>query len=146
MKTLIQKDICTPIFIAALFTVAKIWKQIVSTNRGMDKEDVLHTLMHSYTCTMGNFFFFFCLLGLHPWHMEVPMLWVKSELQLLACTTATATWIQATSTTYPRAHGNAGSLIHEARPGIEPASSWILVGFVSAAPQWELPQWNINQP
>uniref|UniRef100_A0A8D1CU48 Glycylpeptide N-tetradecanoyltransferase n=1 Tax=Sus scrofa TaxID=9823 RepID=A0A8D1CU48_PIG len=24
------------------------------------------------------------------------------------------------------------------RPGIEPASSWILVGFVSAAPQWEL--------
>ena len=26
-KTLIQKDICTPVFIAALFTVAKIWKQ-----------------------------------------------------------------------------------------------------------------------
>ena len=27
MKTLIQKDICTPTFIAALFTTAKIWKQ-----------------------------------------------------------------------------------------------------------------------
>ena len=27
MKTLTQKDICTPMFIAALFTVAKIWKQ-----------------------------------------------------------------------------------------------------------------------
>ena len=27
MKTLIQKDICTPIFIATLFTIAKIWKQ-----------------------------------------------------------------------------------------------------------------------
>ena len=27
MKTLIQKDTCTPIFIAALFTVAKTWKQ-----------------------------------------------------------------------------------------------------------------------
>ena len=26
-KTLTQKDICTPMFIAALFTVAKIWKQ-----------------------------------------------------------------------------------------------------------------------
>ena len=26
-KTLIQKDTCTPIFIAALFTIAKIWKQ-----------------------------------------------------------------------------------------------------------------------
>ena len=24
-------------------------------------------------------------------------------------------------------------------PGIEPSSLWILVGFVSAAPQWELP-------
>ena len=27
MKTLIQKDICTSIIIAALFTVAKTWKQ-----------------------------------------------------------------------------------------------------------------------
>ena len=26
MKTLIQKDICTPMFIAALFTIAKAWK------------------------------------------------------------------------------------------------------------------------
>ena len=26
-KTLIRKDTCTPIFIAALFTIAKIWKQ-----------------------------------------------------------------------------------------------------------------------
>ena len=26
-KTLSQKDICTPVFIAALFTIAKIWKQ-----------------------------------------------------------------------------------------------------------------------
>ena len=25
-KTLIQKDICTPMFIAALFTITKIWK------------------------------------------------------------------------------------------------------------------------
>ena len=27
MKTGYQKDICTPMFIAALFTVVKIWKQ-----------------------------------------------------------------------------------------------------------------------
>ena len=27
MKTLIQKDAHTPVFIAALFTIAKIWKQ-----------------------------------------------------------------------------------------------------------------------
>ena len=27
MKTVIQKDICTPKFTEALFTIAKIWKQ-----------------------------------------------------------------------------------------------------------------------
>ena len=27
MKILIGKDACTPLFIAALFTIAKIWKQ-----------------------------------------------------------------------------------------------------------------------
>ena len=42
------------------------------------------------------------------------------------------------SETYTTAHGNTGSPTHGARPGIEPAASWILVGFVSAAPQWEL--------
>ena len=26
-KTLIRKDTCTPMFIAALFTIAKVWKQ-----------------------------------------------------------------------------------------------------------------------
>ena len=42
------------------------------------------------------------------------------------------------SVTYTKAHGNAGSLTQRARPGIRPASSWILVRFVSAEPQWEL--------
>ena len=45
--------------------------------------------------------------------------------------------IQATSVTYITAHGNARSFIHWARPGIEPTTSWFLVGLVSAAPQWE---------
>jgi len=36
--------------------------------------------------------FFFLILGLHPQHMEVPRLGVKSELQLPAYATATATW------------------------------------------------------
>ena len=36
-------------------------------------------------------FSFFCFLGLHLWHMEVPGLGVESELQLLVCTAATAT-------------------------------------------------------
>ena len=34
---------------------------------------------------------FFCFLGLHPLHMEVPRSGVESELQLPASTTATAT-------------------------------------------------------
>ena len=37
MKTPIQKDICTSMFITALFTIAKTRKQPVSINRWMDK-------------------------------------------------------------------------------------------------------------
>ena len=37
-----------------------------------------------------HFYFIFCFLGLHQWYMEVPRLVVESELQLLACATATA--------------------------------------------------------
>ena len=44
--------------------------------------------------------------------------------------------IWAASETYTRAHGNDGYLT--ARSGIEPASSWILVGFVTTEPQQEL--------
>ena len=33
-------------------------------------------------------FFFFCFLGPHPWHMQVPRLRVESELQLPAYTLA----------------------------------------------------------
>ena len=40
-------------------------------------------------CKLKTFFF---LLGPRLWHVEVPRLGVKSELQLLAYTTATATW------------------------------------------------------
>ena len=36
------------------------------------------------------YFIIFCFLGLHPQHMEVPRLEVKTELQLLAYATATA--------------------------------------------------------
>ena len=41
-KTIIQKDTCTPMFTAALFTVAKTWKQPKCPLRWMDKEDVVH--------------------------------------------------------------------------------------------------------
>ena len=38
------------------------------------------------------------------------------------------------------APSNARPLTHWGRPGIEPATSWILVRFITAEPQWELPQ------
>ena len=65
-------------------------------------------------------------LGLHLQHMEVPRLGVKSELQL-----PQQHQIRAASVTYTTAHSNAGSLTHWMRPGIKPASSQILVGFLS---------------
>ena len=65
----------------------------------------------------GQFhFFFFFFLGPYLLHMEVARLGVKSELQLPAYTTATAT---------------PDALTHWARPGIKCTSSWILVGFLT---------------
>ena len=66
--------------------------------------------------TLSFFFLSFVFLGLHLWHVEVPRLRVKSELKSLA---------------YTIAQDNAGSLTHWARPGMEPSSSWMLVGFVN---------------
>ena len=40
-KTIIRKDACTTMFVAALFTIARTWK-LLSINRGMGKEDVVH--------------------------------------------------------------------------------------------------------
>ena len=45
--------------------------------------------------------------------------------------------VRAASATYTTAHGNVGSLTHGAKPGVKPASSWILVRFVSAVPGQE---------
>ena len=39
-KTLIRKDIWTPVFIEALFSIAKIWKQAKQPWRLMDEEVV----------------------------------------------------------------------------------------------------------
>ena len=78
------------------------------------------------------FIFFVYFLGPHMQHVEVPRLGVQSELQLMAYTTATAK--QDLSHVCDTAHSNARSLAHRTSPGMEPASSWLLVGFVSATP------------
>ena len=46
--------------------------------------------------------------------------------------------IRAVAASLHHSHSNAGSLTHWPRLGIVPSSSWILVGFVSTEPQWEL--------
>ena len=46
--------------------------------------------------------------------------------------------IGATAACLRQSHSNTRSLTHWASPGIERTISWLLVGFVSAAPQWEL--------
>ena len=46
--------------------------------------------------------------------------------------------IWASSATYTSAHSSARSLTYSAGPGTKPESSWILVGFVTTEPWWEL--------
>ena len=70
-------------------------------------------------------------------HMEVPRLRVELELQLLAYTTGTAT--QDLSHVYDlQCSSQQCRILNPLRAGIEPMSSWILVRFVTAEPQWEL--------
>ena len=55
MKTLIWEDTCTPIFIAALFTIANIWKQIkcLSTDKLIKKKWNIYT-MEYYSAIKRN--------------------------------------------------------------------------------------------
>ena len=75
----------------------------------------------------------FCFLGLHSWHMEVRRLGGESELQLPAYATATTMRdLGRIHNLYTTARGNAGSLTHRVRPGVEPASSWMLIRFADS--------------
>ena len=68
--------------------------------------------------------------------MEVPRLGVDQSYSCQPTPEPQQRRIQAQGAT---AHGNAGSLTQGARPGIEPESLWMLVGFASTEPRWELP-------
>ena len=69
---------------------------VTQQNRIKNSDKGLIFKTHSQNPNFGGVggergFFFFCLLGPHLWHMEVPRPGVKSELLPLAYTTATAT-------------------------------------------------------
>ena len=82
---------------------------------------------HCLSLIPTSFFFFSVFSGPHLQHTEVPRLGVESELLHWPTSQPQQHRIQATPVTYTTAHSNAGSLTHGARPGMEPASSWILV-------------------
>ena len=54
-KTIIQKDTCIPVFIAALFTIARTWKQSIypSTDEWIKKLWYIYTMEH-YSMTKRN--------------------------------------------------------------------------------------------
>ena len=83
-----------------------------------------------------DFFFLFMAI---PVYVEIPGLGVECRLHLPAYVTTTAT--QDPSRFCDLHHGSWQCWIptHWVRPGIEPASSWLLVSFVTTEPQWELP-------
>ena len=60
-KILIQKDTCTPVFTAALFTIARMWKQpqCPSTEEQMKKTGCTYT-MECYSATEKNEAFAIC--------------------------------------------------------------------------------------
>ena len=76
-------------------------------------------------------FIFFIFLGPHLRHMEIPRLEVESELQLPAYTTPTAMRNLSHICNLHHSSQQRQSLTHSTRPGIEPMSSWMLVGCVN---------------
>ena len=54
-QTLIRKDTCTPMFIAALFTIAKIWKQPKCPPTEDWIEDVVCVYIYIFIYIQWNF-------------------------------------------------------------------------------------------
>ena len=89
-------------------------------------------------CEMVFFFF----SGPHPRHMEVPSYGSNWSYSRRPTPQPQQCQIWAASASYTTAHSNTGSLTHRARPGMEPTTSWFLVGFISTIPWRELPKWS----
>ena len=81
-------------------------------------------------------FLFFLFLGPHLRYIEVPSLGGSYSCQPTHSHNERS---EPQSVTYTTAQGNAGTPTHWERPGVKPKSLWILVRFIAATPQWELP-------
>ena len=93
-----------------------------------------------FSCALIYLFIYLFILELHSWHMLVPRLGVQSELLLPAHTTATSTPDPRHICDLHHSSRPCWILNPLIRPGIEPTTSWFLVGFVSAAPRRILPE------
>ena len=124
---IIYIDLCIVIYVSQTYTY--IYRERERTYM-IILVRCLFPLLGCKTFIKSLILYFIYFLGLHLWHMEVPRLGVQLELQLPANVTA-ITKIQAMSATYTTAHSNTRALTHWARPGMEPTSSWILVGFIT---------------
>ena len=85
------------------------------------------------------FLSFLFFLEPNPRHVEVPRLGVNWSCSCQPTPQPQQRQIRATYATYTTVCGHTRSLIHWVRPGMEPTSLWILVRFITAEPQWELP-------
>ena len=96
-----------------------------------------------------NLFFFF-FLGTHLWHMEVPRLGSHWSYSCWPSPQPQNTGSEPESAAYTTVHNNTGSSTHWARPGIEPASLWILLEFLNCwatkgTPLNHFLKWRSNQ-
>ena len=80
---------------------------------------------------MTLFFLVFCFFRAALVVYGVPRLGVESELELPAYTTASATWDPSHVCNLHHSSWEYWILNPLIEPGIKPASSWILVGFVN---------------
>ena len=115
-----------------IFDLRCSWQQCQILNPLSDPRSNPHFQRHytGFFLSLSLFFFVFCLFRATP-------AGVQSELQL-PTPEPRQCQIWAVSATYARAYSNAGSLTHWARPGMEPATSWFLIRFISSAPWREL--------
>ena len=92
---------------------------------------IFHTHLFINWLSIKSFFFFFAFQGRTHGIWRFPG---QGSIQSYSCRPTPQPQqlgIRATSATHTTVHSPAGSLTHWARPGMVPASSWILVGFVN---------------
>ena len=106
-------------------------------NEDLSQEAASQVTLRKITPQKSFSFFWFFGGKPHQRHMEVPRPGVRSRLQWPAYCTATVT--QDPSRVWDLRHSSRqGQILNPwARPGIEPATSWFLVRFLSTVPQQE---------